>query len=285
MKKHLLYTAFTLLLFGSCFTERGIAVDYVEKFSKAKYEATERIYVVVPKNVIRTNRSLNDIEDFHQMTPDKQDALIKARTKFVDKVEDSILLSQFKQHLLYNLSRIGIPIIEVSHTEQLPNAVENQIFILDIPQLEIEEYVEDKSVEYVTGGGTKYETAIPQNKISINVWYLFDKQSDEGTTPVYYYNWVFTDQVESRLVRDTDGNLKLHTKVNELNMNDVYYASHLAGKLSATYFLEKIINNYVESQKGKANYYYFYSPERNTITNNEVPYYYEISTFRKLSQE
>ncbi|MDL2314836.1 hypothetical protein LJC16_01085 [Bacteroidales bacterium OttesenSCG-928-C19] len=282
MKKSFLYAAFAMILFGSCFPERQLAVDYVEKFSNSKHEPVERIYVVLPEEVIHTNKKLSEIEGFFDMDVKTQDDLIRKNTKFVDKINDSIFLTQFKDHLIYNLGRIGIPVIIETNPDRLPQAVSNQIFILRIPQMEVEEYIEDKTVEYVTGGGHVYEASVPQNKFNVNIWYHFDKDSDTTNAPAYFYHWVFTDRVSNSLERDAGGNLKLRTKVEELNMNDVYASSYLTGKLTATYFIEKIVNDYVKSQKGSPSYYYFYNPEKNKITNDEVPYYYGVSTFKEV---
>lgn len=282
MKKYIFYMAGVLLLFSACQTERQLAVDYVEKFSNVSYEPTERIYVMLPTEVIHTNRKLSEIDGFFDLSIAAQDSLIVKNTKFVDKINDSVFLSQFREHLLFNLGRLGIPVIEVTNPSQLPQAVPNQIFVLHIPQIEAEEYIEDKTVEYVTGSGHVYEASVPQNKFSVNVWYHFNIDSDTAKAPVYYYNWVFTDRINNNLERDANGNLVLRTKVAELNMNDIYTASYLTGKLTATYFIERIINDYVRSQKGQPSYYYFYSPEKNKVTNDEVPYYYGVSTFKEV---
>ena len=114
MKKTILFTSLFALLLTGCSADWFYAGSFLSKFEQQKDNATEQIYVSLPKSVIHTNSSLNDIAGFMFMTDREQDSVIASKTAILNRLDDSIFLAQFNGAFLFVLSR-RLAVFELRH--------------------------------------------------------------------------------------------------------------------------------------------------------------------------
>lgn len=241
----------------SCSSEAGLADSYLNKFKKEKKSATEQIYVCLPKEVMHTNSSLNDIEDFPQLSEKQQDSVIASLTAILDKVNDSLFLSRFNQSLLYYLSRANIPVVVVNDESLLPVA-DSQHFTFNVVQLEAEEYLQQNYCDFSTRSGAYYKYGYDLRHFSVNAWVKMDAHDTVQT--VYFKNQERADKFHGTVTQIKDGKATLNSHFDRIGVNDAYSAASVLAYSCATAFINRILNNYIKSQKGTPTYYYYYDP-------------------------
>ncbi len=282
--KRLLFAVFFLsfsFFFYSCSIEYDAANNYLDRHISPKQGTgiEEKIYVVLPTHVIHTNDAINKIEGFQNLPESEQDRLIKEKTKFLDKLNDSILIAQFNEHFLYNLGRFGIPII-ITTPENIPQPDEGKIFTINVAQMEAEEYtvVErlDSYFQFIKNPNYPsdnrntiqkyYKQDVNLDAFSLNVWFSYNEK-DTSMKKVYYKSFEVRDGLEGDIILNEENNDKAEAiyKISKLNLNDIYYTPFMAGKMSATLFIEKWINDYVNLSENGAFNYFFYDPKINKI--------------------
>ena len=274
------------LLLVSCTSEKELANRFVEKFSMKSYTPTEKIYVCLPTSVIHTNQTLNQIENFSDLDYDTQDSVIAAHTTILNAIDDKIFLQQFNDNLLYHLKRFGIPVVVVADPGDMPKAVKDSIFTLQILQIEAEEFVkksrsdfEDKTMYY------HYDYDL--KGFSTNVWYLInDTASSADNKDVYFKNFETIENFEGT-INDIKNNVaRGKGKIDRLTVNDAYVEAYRAGAITADKFCEKIINDYVKNNiEGVPYYYYYYNPVSKTVSAYDYQQYKDTDSFMKIEQK
>ncbi len=252
----------TCLLLGACSSDYHYANGFLRKFKHNKKNATEQIYVVLPHEVLHTNSSLNEVEDFPYLSTAQQDSVIDALTDLLDKVDDSIFLSQFNNAFLYTLSRARVPIVLVDNEGLLPNPDDNHLTV-NIVQLEAEEFVQRNRSDFHTQKGTYYAYDYDLRHFSTNVWMKFDTRDSLGT--VYFKNKEITDDFHGTVTALRNQKATLKTQFDRITLNDAYRTARQLGQECATLYIEKILTEYVSRQKGSTKSYFYYNPADNCI--------------------
>lgn len=258
----LLMVVVATALLISCGSEIAIADRYLQKYQRQKDNAKEQIYVCLPKEVLHTNSSLNDIEDFAALSAAQQDSVINSLTVLLDKVNDSIFLSQFNQTLLYTLSRCQMPIVLVADSSLLPQA-DSLHHTLNIVQLEAEEYLQRQRSDFTTRKGTYYKYDYDLRHYSTNVWLKIN--AHDTVQPLFFKNHELTERFRGTVTNLKDGKATLKTNYSRLTVNDVYYSARTLAETCAALYVERLIQDHIKAKKGNAEYYYIYSPEENAI--------------------
>lgn len=270
----------TGLLTASCSSDYSCAKSFLNKHKRGSASATEKIYVCLPQSVIHTNTSLNAVSNFPYLTERQQDSVITALTALLNKIDDSVFLSQFNSALLYTISRTNVPIVLVDDETQLP-APSDQVLTLNIPQLEAEEYLQKRRSDFSTRGGTYYAYDYDLRHFSTNAWFVFG-----GDSNVYFKNLeiseTFKGTVKQLSQRDKKATIDGH--FNRIAMGNVYQTARDLGTLCGTLYVERVLTQYVRSKRGSNSEYFYYQPKTNDI-GSEKPYKDGIAEgFERLSK-
>lgn len=252
-----------MLCCTSCQSEYNLADGFLRKFERQKKDATEKIYVCLPKEVLHTNSSLNDIEDFPLLGEQQQDSVIASLTAILNKLNDSIFLSQFNQSMLYAMSQSNIPIVVVQDEAQLPTA-DSQHFTFNVVQLEAEEYLQKSFSDFSTRNGTYYNYGYDLRHFSTNVWVKLNAR--DTSQAVYFKNHELADRFSGTVTQIKDGTATMKSHFDRIGTNDAYYSARVLGTECAELFIERLLTDYVKAKKGSNEYYYLYSPAANEIT-------------------
>lgn len=276
------------LCITACTSEKELADNFVEKFSMKSYIPTEKIYVSLPTSVIHTNQTLNQIENFLDLDYDAQDSIIAVHTTILNTLDDKIFLQQFNDNLLYHLKRFGIPVEVVADPNDMPKAVANKIYTLQILQIEAEEFEKKSRSDFEDNTNNMYYYYDYDLKgFSTNVWYLInDTTQSTDKKDVYFKNFEIIERFEGTI--NTIKNNVAHGKgrITKLTVNDAYSEAYKAGAITADKFCEIIINDYVGSMiKGVPLYYYYYNPVSKTVTPYSYQYYKDSDSFMKIEQQ
>ena len=259
--KRLLFIAISLMLFAlsSCTADYYYAGSYLNKFERGKDDATERIYVSLPREVYHTNSSLNDIPGFMLMSEYEQDSVIASKTAILDKVNDDIFLSQFTSYFLYTLSQFCVPIILVQDPSELPKA-DDQHLVVDLAQIEIEELLEPQRADFSTRKGYYYFYDYDLRHLAVNLWLRFDASD---SADVYFLGNGVDETFHGTVVSLDEGQAKMKTKFERINVNDAYRLARELGTHCATLYVERLVTEHVRRVKGTNEWYFIYNPAGN----------------------
>lgn len=259
--KRLLFIAISLMLFAlsSCTADYYYAGSYLNKFERGKDDATERIYVSLPREVYHTNSSLNDIPGFMLMSEYEQDSVIASKTAILDKVNDDIFLSQFTSYFLYTLSQFCVPIILVQDPSELPKA-DDQHLVIDLAQIEIEELLEPQRADFSTRKGYYYFYDYDLRHLAVNLWLRFDASD---SADVYFLGNGVDETFHGTVVSLDEGQAKMKTQFERINVNDAYRLARELGSHCATLYVERLVTEHVRRVKGTNEWYFIYNPAGN----------------------
>lgn len=263
MKRTLsLLTIAVAMLLVSCGSELSIASRYLQQYERQKSDAREQIYVCLPKEVLHTNSSLNEVRDFALFSPTQQDSVIRSLTAILDKLNDSIFLSQFNHTLLYTLSRCQMPVILVADSSLLPPA-DSLRHTLNIVQLEAEEYLQRQRSDFSTRKGTYYKYDYDLRHFSTNVWLKIN--ATDTLQQLYFKNNEISDRFHGTVTNLRDGKATLRANLSRLTINDVYSSARSLAAVCGELYIEHLICDHVKARKGSNQYYFIYSPDENAV--------------------
>lgn len=263
----------------ACTSSKDVAGAYFDGITNGdKTKKTERIYVCLPTEVIHTNQTLNQMDNFMRLSEKLQDSIIKADTRFLNLLDDDKFIDNFAKNLVYHLERFGIPVTIVFNESELPQPMNGKIFTMNIVQIEAEEFLKQSRSEFTENDGTYYHYDYKLNGFSTNIWCKFS-----GGTDVYYKNFEVMDVFEGKIDKIQNKQASISGRFNRITMNDVYNTALRAGKTSAVLFAEKIINDYVK-QQGYNDGYFVYLPEANEIIKASSVYGESPRNFKKLKE-
>ena len=268
MKRPYIIFAAAFLLLTSCSSDIYYAGSFLRKFELGKSTATECIYVSLPTQVFHTNSSLNDIVGFAYLPVEWQDSIIASKTAILDKVNDSIFLSQFSNMFLYVLSRSRIPIVVVDSEEQLPKA-DDQHFTVNFVQMELEEYLQPARSDFSTRKGAYYAYDYDLRHFATHVWLKLDSQ--DSLSSVYFTSNEVRDDFHGVVTSLSDGKATMRTNFDRITVNDAYAMARRMGYECARLYVEKILAEYVCRAKGSNQTYFLYDPASNSI-DDVLPY-------------
>ena len=257
-------------LLTGCTSDYHYANAFLRKFKQNKKTATEQIYVVLPDKVLHTNSSLNDIDGFVMMSEREQDSVIASLTQILNRIDDSIFLSQFNNSFLYTLSRTRIPIVLVSDAAKLPPTDDNHLTI-NIVQLEAEEFVQRCRSDFSTRKGTYYAYDYDLRHYRTNVWMELDRR--DSINPIYFKNNEISETFQGTVKSIKNQTATMETHYDRIDVNDAYRSARLLGAECATLYIEKVLTEYVCRQKGTNKSYFYYNALGNSI-DAVIPYEY-----------
>lgn len=278
-KLYISLSVIVLFALTGCSSDLYYASTFINKFERQSDKAVEQIYVALPQGVIHTNSSLNEVAGFMFMNEREQDSVIASKTAILNRVDDSILLSQFSSAFLYALSRTKIPIVVVSDPSKLPVA-DDQHFTVNFVQMELEEYLQPNESRFTTRSGVNYSYPYQLRHLSLNAWMQLDAR--DTLSEVYFRNREVEESFRGTVTSLRDGKATLKTHFDRLAPADAYRTAWNLGIECATLYVEKILSEYVCRTKGTNQTYFYYNPACNCIE-DVVPYDEGIKTsFEKM---
>ena len=279
MKRFFLLAVGFVALFTSCSSDLYYASKFLTKFERGKSDATEIVYVKLPTSVIHTNSSLNDIAGFAYMPEYWQDSIIAAKTALLDKIDDSIFLSQFSNAFLFALSRTRVPIVLVDSDAPMPKA-DDQHLTVEFVQLEAEEWLEPTRSDFQTKKGVYYAYDYELRHFATHVWLRLDAR--DSLDQVYFRTGETGESFSGVVTSLVDGKATMKTYFERINVNDSYAVARRLGYECAVLYVEKVLTEYVCRTKGTNKSYFIYNPRFNGIE-EILPYDEGVKTsFEKL---
>ena len=248
-----------------------MANSYLKNARKGRLEHGEAVYVRMPEQFILVNSSVEKMKEGRALTEQQAQHMADSLTALLRYVDDSVLLSRFSTSMLQVLVRSGIPVHVVKSGSKLPVPSDSSL-VLDVVQLEAEEFLQPKRSDFVTKQEVYYAYDYNLRHISCNVW-LKMGSATESLDSVWFKNVEKSEAFKGKVTSIKDDKATMSVHFDRLTVDDVYRTVEEAGELCATIYVERLLLDHIKRKTGGNENYYYYDAATGQI-NMWIPYSY-----------
>lgn len=224
----------------SCSTERRLAADYVKK------KEPLAMLMLVPDYIYKSSFKVPDIEDFDSLPAVIQDSLLYFSSNLVQHIDDSVFLNNYLKGLSLGLRQLG-------YTVYKPDAARyfigngSQAVIVNLAQLQLEEYYESISDEASFGEDEQYNQEIFITALNVNSWIELSRLNHTDTMKrILYSSKTFTDYFDGGFQYfPLTGDVKYYYSIDSLTVDEVYFNASNMGYIYAGYLFDYLMNEYI----------------------------------------
>jgi hypothetical protein len=249
--------------FYSCNTEKKLAKEFV-------YQPVKRYALVMPPDFLyKVNQKtwlLDSIGD--TLTDEQKDSLLWEMADFVNRIDDSVFLIKFTRGYNYRLAKYGFDVFNPA-LAGLFMEKDSNAFVINIPQIELEETVYPYKDEMIMNGYTYFHQHY-LNALNISSWFEINKVNDTAVNEdVLFASDLMTDDLTGSFEYDeVAGQLKYYFKLDSLTTKQVYDLAIVLGRRYAGYTYDYLLNKYILTKKPEGDtlqYYWHYDLENNKL--------------------
>ena len=227
------------------------------------------VYLYINPTINYRNESIDKIPNFNKLDSQTQKEMLNKYAPLIDKINDSILLTNYTQQIKNTLSDLGFKVIMVTNLDLLPKTIDQTTHTLNVAQIEIEEYTFTDSLIYEQDNKQTYYKQL--NGVSFNSWLIYN-EADTNSRLVFYLDQELTDFFEGE-IKFVDGNYFASYDYEKINVEDAYMTANISGTTSAQYFFNFLMNKYVWiKSSGIDIYYYGIDPKTKKIYSETQPF-------------
>lgn len=243
------------VLLTSCGSEYHYANAFLRKHRRGTAQATERVVVCLPSQVLHTCSSLNDVTDFEQYSATQQDSLLTVHARLLPAIDDSVFMAQFAKAMLYVIGRTRMP-VTVLHDESLLPRADSQTFVINVVQLEAEEFLENTRSDFYTRRGVYYAYDYPLRHFSTNAWFEFD--APDTANDMYFKNCEVSDDFQGCVTAIRDQRAQLEGTFTRITPADAYETARVLGFTCGRLYVERLLHQVVKQRQGSNQWYFYY---------------------------
>ncbi|MDD2191440.1 MAG: hypothetical protein PHO12_02725 [Bacteroidales bacterium] len=229
--------------------------NYAKEFLKNQNDSLTRdvVYLYVNPVVTYRNESINKIEGFDKLDKEIQNDLLSKYAPLINKIKDSLILSNYTDQLRSTLASLGFKVYLVSNPSELPKTIDPTHHTLNAAQIEVEEFSLTDSLVYEGKDREVYYKLL--NGVRFNSWLVYN-EADTNSRLVFYIDQEAQDFFDGE-INIVDGSYFASYDYEKIRAEDAYLTANLTGTISAQYFFNFLMNKYVwiKSSGIDTNYY------------------------------
>lgn len=229
--------------------------NYAKEFLKNQNDSLTRdvVYLYVNPVVTYRNESINKIEGFDKLDKEIQNDLLSKYAPLINKIKDSLILSNYTDQLRSTLASLGFKVYLVSNPSELPKTIDETHHTLNAAQIEVEEFSLTDSLVYEGKDREVYYKLL--NGVRFNSWLVYN-EADTNSRLVFYIDQEAQDFFDGE-INIVDGSYFASYDYEKIRAEDAYLTANLTGTISAQYFFNFLMNKYVwiKSLGADTNYY------------------------------
>jgi len=250
-------------LLNSCSVEYKIAKEFTETSNNIS------LLVFPPDYIFKNNLKTYEYSCYDSLSGDELDSALFYNNLFLQNINDSIFFENYMNNLYLGLSRYGIKVFPESMLDSFL-LIQTDAYILNIAQIELEEYVMPYTAEEYFGEYLYSET-IDLNAVNINSWFEITKvNSDENEKKVFYASHLVFDDMSGSFSQNIfTGEISFSYIIDPMTENDIYELSALLGTKYAGYTFDYFLNNFIIKhlpENYHSDKHLHYNPYRKTFT-------------------
>ena len=222
-----------------------------------------------PAVVFKFNHKGEEIEGFDSLTPAQQDSVLWDQSRYVQYINDSVLLENYMNNFIDELRLLGFTVYLNNDLDSFMTG-RPQSYIVDVAQIQLDEYLyplqdEDAFLD------TIYYKKFNLNAVDFSCWFDLRKAGSETArkTTLYGTNTAY-DTFDGRFFNDPfSGTVRYKYTIDTLQVKDVYDMAPYLGKKHADYLFDFFMNQYIAKhmpQGMEMQDYYHYNRNRKNIS-------------------
>lgn len=224
----------------SCNPERRLANNFVKKREPAS------ILLLSPEFSYKYNYKVPDIDNFDSLPKQAQDSLLFFNSELLQYIDDSLLITNYIKGLSSGLKSLGFNVFTTGTTESFVNRGSDGL-IVNVAQLELEEYLDSISDNASFGDEEHYNYNLYITAVNINSWLELTRVNHQDSAPVLYASNTLTDRFDGgfRYFPFT-GEVKYDYTIDSLKVDDIYSSTISIGNLYAGLLFDHLMNDYIQ---------------------------------------
>jgi hypothetical protein len=246
----------------SCLPERKIADNFIQ----SKYALN--LLVNPPDQIFKYNHKGEIIEGFDSLSPGSQDSALWATSRYVQYLSDSVLLESYLNQFIGELRELGFNVYLIDAIDSFMTG-KPQSYILDIPQIQVDEYFYPLVDEGDFLDSTYYKK-FNLNAVDFSCWFELRKANTENAKRMVLYSTnTAYDSFDGRFFNDPfSSSVRYKYTIDSLKIKDVYAMATYLGKKHAGYLYDYFMNQYIAKhlpEGMKMTDYFHYDRQRKTF--------------------
>ncbi len=243
MRKSILILLLLLVAtsFISCSMERRLAARYIKETKPGA------IMLLAPEVVYKSSFKVPPMTDFNALPQEVRDSITYYNSDLVQYSDDSIYISEFMESLMRGFIYFGYDVYYNRDTDKFLNSGNETSLIVNVAQMQLEEYIELIKDEIAFDPDSTNVAAIYLTAINFNNWIEMTRLNHVKTEP----ELLFSTQT---ITDDLTGNFRYYTltggfdyeyTIDSLTVNNLYYTASELGFKHAQWLFDHIMNEYV----------------------------------------
>lgn len=224
----------------SCTIEQKMARHYVRNVEKPS------LMYISPDFIFKTNTRPGIIQDDASLDQFEKDSILFFKSEYLQFLEDSILLNRFNRAYISELKAYGIEVFKEDQMDAFL-ALEDTSYIVNIAQLELEEYIIPiRDEEYFDG--VVYYREIDLDAVGLNSWFEISTMNDDEDPVVLFASHYVVDDYDGTFrYYPFTGEISHSYAIDSISIDDVYELVSFLGRKYAGYTFDFIMNVYIYS--------------------------------------
>lgn len=203
------------------------------------------IEVYTPQNLFKFSHKGEKIQGFDSLNAARQDSALFASSRFIKYVDDSIFLDRFVNSFIDELRRYGFRVFVDSNVDTILRK-EKQSYVVNMSQVQLDEYFEPYEDSETIGDTTYYKT-FELNAVDASAWYELSKYNVvKPVKTLLYSTFTASDGFNGNFILNNfTMNLQYRYKIDSLKLTDIYDLASFSGRRHANYLLDYFMNQYI----------------------------------------
>lgn len=242
--KHYIISISILFILGlsSCSIERKIAMEYIG-------DESERLSVLVipPDYLFMTSLKEWQTDTLEGLDQRETDSVLFANSSYLRYVDDSVFMDYYTANYIAELKAYGFEVYPQDSLTVFLTGRQNA-FIVNMAQLELEEYIMPVKEEAVFGEYLYYEI-IDLNAMSLNSWFEVNRVNGEEESATFFASMYATDGLDGMFKFNYfTGGAKFVYSIDTLDIDKIYRLAALAGHTYAAYTFDYLLNKHIDKK-------------------------------------
>ncbi len=153
------------------------------------------ILLLPPEFSYKFNFKIPDIENFDSLPKPTQDSLLYYNSELLQYINDSLFISGYINGMSLGLKTLGFN-VHTSESSESFVGKGSEGLIVNIAQIELEEYFDSISENASFGDEEQYNYELYLTALNINSWLELTRVNHQDTTLLLYTSNTLTDQFE-----------------------------------------------------------------------------------------
>lgn len=235
------------LLIYLAFTSCSFEVSVAKKYLKSHPEIS--VLILEPDYIFKTNLVVDEITGFDSFDNDTKDSLWYSTSRFLNNIDDSAFIINYMNSLKEELKLLGFKVYNQESIDTFM-FVDSNAYILNIGQIEIEEYIKHLTESEIFDDTSLYYKSFKLNAVNVNSWFEINaiNTSDiEGV--VLFASETLVDNFKGRFRKNVwVGNIMYKYSLVPLSVFEIQNSSYFFGKKYAGYIFDYLLNAHISGK-------------------------------------